>query len=174
MMGNTVLVDYGIQTEDSDIRAHVSVIARRVYVFKTPEGRKAAEASHRIGRAYQHGVLTARGKLVTPDTINGCLVVEIPDDIFEKARFVVTDSEPTKGNKAVFVVKEMLKRGLVPVDTVHQECLDKEKQIRGVDIEITAAVKLQVKCDWFAGHKALGGTGNLFLQFQECNPNGLH
>ena len=29
------LVDYGIQTEDSDIRAHVSVVAGKVYVFPT-------------------------------------------------------------------------------------------------------------------------------------------
>ena len=33
--GNTKLVEYGIHNEGSDIRAHVCVLARRVYVFPT-------------------------------------------------------------------------------------------------------------------------------------------
>jgi hypothetical protein len=35
---NTKLVDYGIQTEESDLRAHVCVNARQVYVYPTKKG----------------------------------------------------------------------------------------------------------------------------------------
>jgi len=40
------LFEYGIMIEKSDIRAHVSVVNRTIYVYKTIEGIKAIEEYH--------------------------------------------------------------------------------------------------------------------------------
>jgi hypothetical protein len=46
-------------------------------------------------------------------------------------------------------------------------------QIDGDDIVVLTGanrVHIQVKCDYPGGDKALGGTGNLYLQVAERNP----
>jgi len=43
-------------------------------------------------------------------------------------------------------------------------------QRSGIDILLWGHHRIQVKCDWYAGPVAHGGTGNLFLQEAEVNP----
>jgi hypothetical protein len=50
----------------------------------------------------------------------------------------------------------------------------KSMQIDGSDIVVSNRVHIQVKCDFDAGQKLLGGTGNLFIQESECNPFRFH
>lgn len=174
MLGNTQLVAYGIQTEKSDLRVHVSVVARRIYVFKTSDGVRALSSTDCVKQVRTGNFITANGKPVPLNSIQGCATIEIPSDIFALAKFLEDDTTSGKGNKAVFVVKEMLKRGLIPITATPEEITDRDLQIQGTDIIITARARIQVKCDWRAGHREFGGTGNLFLQISECNPHKMH
>jgi hypothetical protein len=81
-----------------------------------------------------------------------------------------------KGRKAVELVAAMIRNGLFPLPyAVGQLDSDpaKDMQINGDDIIVDLGanrVHIQVKCDFRGGDKALGGTGNLYLQVAERNP----
>ena len=67
----------------------------------------------------------------------------------------------------------MISLGLISLALSVAQVPEVDMQLNGSDLEIMHAKSIQVKCDWNAGHKELGGTGNLFLQVEECNPLGL-
>ena len=79
-----------------------------------------------------------------------------------------------KGLQALRIVKEMLRRGLIPISMGVTVVSDMEMQIAGTDIIVTAHARIQVKCDYMAGPESLGGSGNLYLQTHECNPFRKH
>lgn len=180
MSANTKLVDYGIQTEKSDWRAHVCWTVGRVFYYPTDSGVRAVESGdYRDAPAHQvfNGSLvqTASGKLVPPAEIEGCIARKIPDNL--KAQFPIAKSDPPtlKGELAVEIVKAMLLCGLMPaMIPMSEEQGDLDLQIEGVDIIVTASVRLQVKCDFEGGPLEWGGSGSLYLQTAECNPHGLH
>jgi hypothetical protein len=171
------LVNYGIQNEGSDIRAHVAVLARVVYVYKTRVGHNAINPDkHKLvpGRQLDKNghdmIVTAAGYLVPPDDIPGLRTIFVPDQIWELANFDKTQGTSEKGNKAVRIVKWLLNNGRFPI-WVHPEIIeDADLQISGTDILVRAKTKIQVKCDYRAGTGAPGCTGNLFLQIAESNP----
>lgn len=174
-IGNTTLVGYGIQNEQSDIRAHVSVSTRRVYVFDTSTGRELAESGqYPEGTAYTGRIITGVGALVPPRDIEGLKAIPIPDDIWVKYEISKFDNTGIKGNKAVMIVSDMLKCGLISIGLRVDQITDETLQIEGLDIIVTAKVRIQVKCDYRAGPREWGGTGNLFLQVAECNPLGAY
>lgn len=176
------LFEYGILQEKSDIRAHVSVIGRCVYVFQTANAIKAIKTKkYPEAPAFTGSIKTANGLLVPPFDIDGIRVVDTPDDVMDLMNFNNTDSTSAKGNKAVEVVKHLLRRGLFPMnanpetieDRQMQIIEDRQMQISGLDILVKMEVKIQVKCDWGAG-VGPGCTGNLFLQIAESNPYSQH
>jgi hypothetical protein len=168
------LVEYGILQEQSDIRAHVSVVTKTVFVFKTEEVKKILPGKYRLVGASQPGisVKTAEGWLVP--------VGDIPDIRQIKCnnyswwdRFSDSDSTSEKGKKATKVVVFLLRKGQIPLWLSVREPEEKDIQISGVDIIITKNLRIQVKCDWRSGPKELGGSGNLFIQKAEINPRKL-
>lgn len=162
-----MLVNYGIQNEGSDLRAHVSVCNATVYVFPTESGRQAIKRGNIQGRpAYTGTTISAFGYPVPYKTISGIQQIKIPQWIFEQENFMQADSTSEKGRKAVNIVKEMILRGLVAVSLKPVEITEKNMQIKGTDIHVTANCKIQVKCDWRAGE-----TGNVYLQVAERNIN---
>jgi len=176
---NNLLHEYGIQTEQSDLRAHVCPLVRRVYVYPTAEGRRALEAGGRRARpAYQPGVVgpTAMGYCVPPFAIRRCVAVEVRAQAWEAVAFSETDDTSAKGQKAVRFVAEMIRAGVFPLPyAVGQLDADPARamQIRGDDIIVdlgATRVHIQVKCDYRGGDVTLGGTGNLYLQVAERNP----
>lgn len=177
------LFDYGIQTEKSDIRAHVCPTVRRVYVYPTASGLLVVEKGcYPLVPAYQPGwnEPTAEGYLVPPDDIACCVELKIRKGAWDHLKFRKEESTTEKGRKAVVLVKMMLKRGLMPIPTESEVVEEKDIQISGTDIYVRANklkerdVHIQVKCDYDGGRKELGGTGNLFLQVREINPLGLY
>lgn len=179
-MGNTELVKYGIQNEQSDIRAHVCVTVGRVYVYPTAAGIEAINTKRyrrvpvrtHVGNGRQ--VVTAEGFLVPPSHIRRCVSMEIPDRLMEKLAFRPEDSTTAKGEKAVKAVTWFLRHGGFPL-SVHGEVIhDQDLQVDGLDIYVRLRAKIQVKCDYKGGPKEMGGTGNLFLQVAECNPFKAH
>lgn len=167
--GNTKLFDYGIQSEDSDIRVHISVVSKRAYIYLTRDGLNAIKTgTFKKTAVYTNGIKTAEGYLVQPDKIQGCYSVLIPDE--DWIEIGNTESTSDKGLKAVEMTKRLLKNRLISVPINVTEITDEQMQIRGTDIHVTAKIKIQVKCDYYAGDKKYNGTGNLFLQISECNP----
>jgi len=174
------LFDYGIQNEQSDIRVHVCPVARRVYVYPTDCGLQAIEMGNYPQRnGYQRDVdePTARGYLVPPFDIEKCVGLTFRSTAWDKINFQSTDDTSEKGIKAIQLVKGMLRQGLFPAPFLGREVTDKDIQIDGTDIIVNSngsasgILRLQVKCDYPGGEKSLGGTGNLFLQTAERNPN---
>lgn len=164
------LFDYGIFQENSHIRAHVSVVSRCVYVFKTAAALDAiATGKYSQRPAYQAGVngATAMGYVVPVSEID-----DIRQVLWHQAAwwesFSPELSTTKKGALAVRVVRRTLEKGLFPLwlDVPLSET-SKELDIQGTDILINGVWRIQVKCDYNAGKE---GTGNLYIQTAERNP----
>jgi hypothetical protein len=171
------LYEYGIMQENSDVRAHVAPATKRVYVFPTRAARTAIkQGDYRIASASQNGVngATAQGWLVPPDDIEGCIAIRVRPPIWSYLDFRRNEPTPVRGEKATKLVCGMLRRGLFPLPALQRTDLSLE--VNGTDIiaEVEEHQRLiQVKCDFNAGHRAFGGTGNLYLQKSERNPKRL-
>lgn len=172
-MSNTKLINYGIQNEKSDFRAHVSSTASAVYLFTTEEGNKAISTGIYLLRSVTTGsIITAQGYAVPTSNIKDIHCIKIPVDIINTEKIQNTDSQKVKGDKAVNIVKKMLVIGVIQLPISVENITDKVMQIEGTDIIVKRPdVKIQVKCDFKAGYP---GTNNLFLQISECNPNNVH
>ena len=165
------LFEYGITTEHSHIRAHVSVVNRTIYVFQTHEGRRTIESGcWPLRRASQPGV--------TGPTAEGwCVDVNAIADI-RRLKFFTWEGwtqfrreldTSRKGALAVLCVIAAMQRGRFPFWVDASEDDRQNVQQQGTDILIFCRKKIQVKCDYDGGDKP-AGTGNLFLQRAERNP----
>jgi hypothetical protein len=172
---NTQLVEYGIQNEQSDLRAHVCPKCQEVYVFPTLVGRSLISGgAFPMVKGRQNGLVTAEGYLVPPEEIPECRTVEPPVHWWGVLDIRDTDDLGSKGKKAVNLVRWMLLKGVFPLWFVHTEITDKNIQIKGLDIYVNANCRIQVKCDFPGGRSTRGGSGNLFIQVRECNPFGIY
>jgi hypothetical protein len=162
------LFEYGIQTENSDVRAHVSASSQTVYVFRTVEGLRAIEKNlPPLVPAFQNGVVgrTAEGWKVKFEWITDLRRLRFYSwthwAAFDNLNLTTTE----KGKLAVACVIQMMEIGRFPLWIKASESEGPQIQIKGTDIVLFANVKVQVKCDLPAGR-----TGNLFLQKAERNP----
>ena len=175
------LYNYGIQNEDSTLRAHVCPKVRRVYIFPTKCGLEAIKDGKGCPKnGYQPNVeyATGYGYCVPPFDIKGCVSLQFNNSAWDKMKFCSDDSTSDKGNKAARLVKAMLLNGLFPLPLPRsaQDQLPADIEIKGTDIIVHlcgGTFKIQVKCDFNGGEKKLGGTGNLYLQTAEINPLGM-
>lgn len=176
-MSTTIqLFNHGIQNENSDIRAHVGVLAQTVYVFQTKNWQFAVSQSQAaIKSASQPGVIgsTATGYVVPIDCIPDIKIISLVSESFWNY-CNATSSLQDKGKFAVGVVRYLLRKGMFPLWIANSiETTDKELQIDGTDIQLDVSKRIQVKCDYKAGNGP-GCTGNLYLQMTERNPNKIH
>ena len=164
------LFDYGIQTEASDIRAHVSVVNKTIYVFQTRNGIRAIEEYRpELRPAFQNGVAgkTAEGWLVRPEWINDLRLLRFESWSWDK--FTPCLSTTEKGRLAVECVLAVMRLGRFPFWIDASESDRENVQRKGTDILVFCRKKVQVKCDYRGGALPLG-TGHLFLQKAERNP----
>lgn len=169
------LFEYGIQVEHSDIRAHVSVVNRTIYVFETYRGVEAIEKYKPERRmAFQPGVEypTADGWLVKPEWIADLRRLKF-HSWGEWGSFNSSLSTSAKGALAVECVTDAIRAGRFPFWLSTEEDTRENIQIKGTDIVVFCRKKIQVKCDWKCGDTPLG-TGNLYLQRAERNPKKHH
>lgn len=176
-LGNTRLVQHGILNEQSDIRAHVCVNSKTVWVFKTQAAVEAVKSGKWKSRdvftpVNGKRVVTAKGCPVPPGAIVGAIAVPA-DDVIAKADFRDTDDNSTKGRKAAQVVADLLAQGRFPLWGIYQPVTEKQMQVKGVDIHVHLDTHIEVKAD-IRGGVGEGTTGNLFLQYAECNPYKLY
>lgn len=165
------LYEHGIQTENSDIRAHVAPGTRAIYVFRTQYALDLiASGRYPIKVASQPGVegITGRGYIVPWHDITDIRRLRFHSVPWWE-KFSDTQSTSEKGKLAVDVVSCLLQRGLFPLWCIapSDDTEDVSMQIKGTDIVQFGKWRIQGKCDYYAGE---GGTGNLFLQIAERNP----
>ena len=164
------LFEYGIQTEHSDVRAHVSVCNCTLYIFPTKNGIAAVKAhAAPLASAGQNGVIgrTAEGWKVRHEWIADLRIRKFSSWDGWK-RFAPDPKDMTtsaRGKLAVECVIEVMRRGYFPFWLDATEDERENVQIQGTDILVFCRKKVQVKCDWRAGE-----TGNVFLQRAERNP----
>lgn len=173
------LFEHPIQLERSDIRIHVSPATRRLYVFQTAAAQKLLEErgdEFPDRMAYQADVdfATARGKPIPCGQMPTLRVVKLAAEDWW-AEFAAAHTTSKKGVAAARLVERALREGWIPLpyDLV-VETKDLKLQRSGLDIQVWAHHRIQVKCDWKAGSIAHGGSGNLFLQQAELNPKGRY
>ena len=173
------LADYGIFTEQSDIRAHVGPKAKTVYVYQTAAMREFVELNQ-----YKYATKPAYQPGYSQPTASGYCVPISDAPFIRRLRFesydwdkfpAVSASTSEKGAAAVRVICELLRIGRFPLWVGGaQESNDPSIQISGTDIVVIGKHKIQVKCDYLAGPKESGCSGNLYIQIKERNPFGLH
>ena len=184
--GNTKLVEYGIQNEESDLRAHVCPLAKVVYIYPTASGAEIAQscldgtANYPLKQVRTGHIITAEGYIVPWQDIAQIVEINVPDVTWNHLSLDQIGLTTTqKGQRAARLVKDMINRGVFPLSLLQieldgAEVKDKDIQIQGADIIITIAkqVVVQVKCDLRGGNGCgvNNCTGNLFLQVRECNP----
>ena len=170
------LHEYGIHTENSDTRAHVSVINQEIYVYKTKNGLDAIDKYNPpIKTATQPGAInsTASGWVIPWGLIENIKFIKNPNfnwNLFHSENDMTTSE---KGNIAAKCVLQYISDGRFPFWINADESNDKNIQIAGTDVIISIKTNIQIKCDWKCGRSIKSGgkgTGNLFLQKSECNP----
>lgn len=166
------LFNYGIRTENSDVRAHVCVLARKVYAFRTRDGVNLLDTGkYCLKPAYQPGVVgrTALGAPIPIKDFPDLRVIKLP--CWERWNdFSETDRTSEKGRLAVQIIVDLLARGGFPLWVIASDDDRKGIQIKGTDIVVFARQKIQVKCDYKGGEGHTSCTGNLFIQTAERNP----
>lgn len=174
-LGNTVLVNYGIQNWKCDYMIHICPLVKRAYVYPTTKGREAEESGYYpLVSVWTGSIETARGYIVPPESIRECRWFEIPQEILSFSGIAETGlTTSEKGKRAVFIAECMINRGMIPLPARAEIIHDLDDQIQGLDVVVSNNNTCQIKCDYKGGHFELGGTGNLFLQTKECNPNKL-
>ena len=172
------MIPYGIDQEESDIRAHVAPLARRVIVCQTELLRQQCKLKkYPIGRAPQEGVegFTGEGPLVPIFDIPDVRILNLTGKgwCFHWESFPLPSAGTNeRGRAAVRIVRMVLERGRFPLWVNVRESKNEEIQITGTDIIIYKRIKIQVKCDYRAGLKEWHPrcTGNIFVQTKERNP----
>jgi hypothetical protein len=172
---NNGLYEYGIFQEDSDYRVHVGPITKTIFVYNRLDMVEHIKTNtYKLLPAFQQGVSypTAYGHAVP------CHLDFIRPLYWHKEEwwkeFNINDNTTTKGNKAFIVVKRLMENGRFPFWITPKKTQDVAIEISGVDMTVSINLKIQVKCDFTAGPKAQGGTGNVFVQVSETNPKGMH
>ena len=168
------LVNYGIFNEQVDLRIHVCVLAGKAYTYMPKYGIEAIcsgkYATRTAAPAHARYEVTANGYIVPPAQITYCHEYDV-GLLIDLEKFNRTDSPTIKGQKALNVVCNMVRLGMICPPSQPEIVTDREMQIAGVDIIIPPCFRAQVKCDYNGGASDKPGvTGNLYLQIAERNP----
>lgn len=172
-----ILHEYGIQTEQSDIRAHVSPGACAMFVFPT-QSAVAVMRKYPKRTASQPGVIgkTAEGYIVPVADIPDLWALRIDPSFFDGFNECLSTSE--KGDRAVKLVIAALKNGGFPLPVHANFSTERNIQISGTDVIVVGKWRIEIKCDYWAsmekGKPNARCTGNVFLQIAERNPLARH
>lgn len=169
------LYEHGIQTENSDIRCHVAPGTHCIFVFQTSAILELELTKYRKVYARQDGVSyrTSEGYIVPPGDIRDIRIFNGGSEPWWEAfdPDPLKETTTTKGKKAEAVVERMLRAGRFPLWPSNVKgSMRIEAQHAGIDILLHGMWRIQVKCDFWAGTKEKGGTGNLYFETAELNP----
>jgi hypothetical protein len=168
---NQRLIEYGIQTEESDYRLHIAFAHARAYFFPTGSGKRAiAQGLGKPFMASQPGVsfTTGVGRKVQWQEIEDCIEIQFPPTWLADVRCKRTDSTSEKGRKAIIIAKKIILNGMLSIPLQSREITEKQIQVKGKDLIVTGQASIEVKCDYFAAKNGI------CLQTAECNPLGRY
>lgn len=171
-MGNEKLVKEGIYNDDSDYRVHVCPIVKRIYCYPTEHGKIATDKRIRAADVKTKNIRTATGHGVPIHEIGFCRQIPVPDLYWEKFNF--QQGEKGNGKKAEEFVIEVANAGILRYESKSVSINNVGLQRKGYDLKVSSDWNVQVKLDFKGGARDKGGTGNLFIQVEECNPEGIH
>lgn len=161
----TTLVDYGIQNEQADYRAHVCPMAAAVYLFPVDGALIACQLEGIKQRpVFVNGQQTATGFLVPPRLIPGMRRIEVTPLEWRGAGLEYGQTTDEKGRRGEELFRRLcLNRGLFrwPVRPT-----TRAEQLAGIDLIDADGVRIQVKVDYHGG-EGYNTSGNLFLQTAE-------
>lgn len=180
-IGNTQLVEYGIFDEKAEFRAHLGVKTKAVYLFRTDDMQALIQSTKYQSRSVWsevHGmkIETARGYLVPVVDIPRLVWAAVSEAKLAYYGFLRHLKSPymstsDRGDAASQIVNELLENGELKLPVNGKLVTDAMEQIAGHDLIVTdSGHTIQVKCDLAGGYRERGGTGNLFIQYAECNP----
>ena len=147
-LGNTELVESGVQTYKCDWMIHICPGNRTAYVYFRENG-VAIMKGYPHRPAYQSGIKTAMGHCVPPSAIFGLRKYTIPDSLIP-AEWASDESD---AGRQAFAIAQAMFGG--------DEETGLKEQHDGIDL----GENIQVKAD-----TPVYRTGNLYLQTHECNP----
>ena len=171
------LVMHGIQKYESDLVIHVCYKTGELFSFAPADAITAIESGKHIRRAAYQIVKgkkqrTAGGYAIPPSEIRGCATIEIPKHVLSSYPIKDSMSTSNKGSAAQSIAYACILLNAIPqIKLSISEVKNKSLQIKGQDLIVTASGAIEIKCDLPGGSKARGGSGNLFLQVCESNPN---
>lgn len=187
-MGQSRLIEYGIQNEESDFRFHVSFFTGTAYRFPTKIGRQIVNdcidglLNYERFESSQPGTnqITGVGYKVPHEDIEECVEIPIPHNFLREADFdpdwiyveggslpppnFYNRSTSEKGRAAEKITELLLENQLVPLPLESKFIEQKDIQQQGKDFFIKAKIWIEAKCD------AWGGRTGLRLQTHELNP----
>lgn len=176
------LIEYGVQNEESTHRIHFDISCNSLVVYETYAGARALPEPVQVNNTddwevngyylvyprYTHGIPTSRGIRIPYWEIGGSKVVDIPEWVVADLNTPTTNSDPSeKGKYAQVVVDRMMSEGYIPFKFKTHEIIDKNMQIKGIDLE-SNQLKIQIKFDYGCIERGL------FLQTHESNPNKFY
>ncbi len=184
------MIPHGPEQERSDIRVHVCIEARQIYIFSREAAIEIVQEKMGSGAkgfpVYTGDIKTAFGYPVPWEEIRDIIEIPFPDSIPEY-ELAITASTSEKGRYAEDIwvqmseedgqeiYKKLIEKGIVSANISPRKVDDIKLQKSGIDTEIRIPeFTAQVKCDYRGGSKEHGGTGNLFIQIFECNPYEQH
>lgn len=169
------MIKYGIDEEESDIRAHVSLPGKCITVFRTADMRALLERnSYPTRMAGQKGVdgFTSKGHVVPITDVNPKYILTSKFYQWDKWDHDAM-SCGEKGDMAVDCVRAAIIANKFPLWVCGIVNDQVEIDIEGTDILVSSRRRIQVKYDWLAYPKP-GGSGKLYIQTHECNPLRLY
>lgn len=166
------LTNYGIFEEHVHLRAHVCVLVGKVYTYMPTcaiaaihSGKFKTKVAAPKHAGYQ---VTANGYVVPPKNIAHCHEFNVKP-LIDMEGFAPADNPTVKGQKALNVVVNMVRLGILCPPCQPEIVTDRDIQLVGVDLIIPPGFTMQVKCDYNGGEGPMA-TGNLYLQIAERNP----
>lgn len=175
-----LLVEWGIQTEDSTHHLHIDVWDNMAFIFPTSDGVNSlpdpvgcvneedwtASGYYIVYPKWANGYPTARGIRIQYSEINNCKAIKMPIHIDDNVDYdKMSTSE--KGRLAEGISDMLLQAGAVPIQMSTVVVNAKDAQISGTDLTCNP-IKIQIKFDRQCNKNGL------FLQTHERNPYGWH
>ena len=172
-MGNETLIDEGIFNDKSNFRIHVCPLVKRLYSYPTKCGINAInKGDYKKRSVTTNGIVTAEGYAVPFNKIYLCQEMRVPKEYWNQYAFI--EKEKGGGGKAENFVLELTTKGWIRYASKATLVTNRQLQFDGCDINVSSNWMIQVKLDFKGGSRSLGGTGNLFVQTKECNPEKIY
>jgi hypothetical protein len=168
------LVEYGIWSEKSHYRVHVSASEKVAFIFETEEARELIRnGRYRKTSAFINQQKSAEGVLLPVTHLTSCSSIDIGIMDWIHSGFFKAKTTKQKGDAAEELVADLFEKGKFGFgqEVTRYYWEDKVEQLQGVDMTVWEGEwgwNIEVKFDKSCGtEQKKGSTGNFFIQTAE-------